>query len=83
MYRNTTARMADSDVSFTVTGGTRQGGIDSPPAFIYYLDFVLKIVAEEINKEFPEGVGIEYEYEVIFWGLKEAVPAAKSYQVPS
>ena len=30
MYRNTTARMADSDVSFTVTGGIRQGGIESP-----------------------------------------------------
>lgn len=66
MYRNTTAKMADSDVEFIVGGGTRQGGIESPPAFIYYLDFVLKIVEtlNEFDKEFPDGVGIKLDYEI-------------------
>ena len=36
----------------------------SPCLFNYYFDYVLKVVAYEIDKVFPDGWGIEFEYNI-------------------
>ena len=35
--------------------GCRQGGLESLCIFKYYFDDVLKVVAHETDKEFPDG----------------------------
>ena len=40
------------------------GGIESPPAFVWYFDFVMKVAAAEIDLEFPAGVGVRYRYKI-------------------
>ena len=47
---------------FDVLIGCRQGEQESPCLFNYYFDYVLRVAATEIDKEFPNGWGIEFEY---------------------
>ena len=49
---------------FETEVGCRQGGQESPCLFNYYFDFVLKIAAKEIDQVFPDGWGIDLEYNI-------------------
>ena len=44
--------------------GCRQGGQESPCLFNYYLNFVLKVAANEIDKRFPGGWGVKFDYNI-------------------
>ena len=50
--------------TFDVLIGCCQGGQESPCLFNHYFDYVLKVVAYEIDKVFPDGWGIEFEYNI-------------------
>ena len=48
---------------FEVLVGRRQGGQESPCTLhYYYFDNVLKVAACEIDKQFPDGWGTEFEF---------------------
>ena len=64
MYEGTTASIAGMKSKFDVLIGCRQGGQESPCLFNYYFDYVLRIAATEIDKEFPNGWAIEFEYNI-------------------
>ena len=64
MYEGTTASIKGMETAFDVLVGCRQGGQESPCLFNYYLDFVLKVAADEIDKRFPDGWGIDFEYSI-------------------
>ena len=64
MYDGTTASIKGMDVKFDVLVGCRQGGQESPFLFNLYFDYVLKIAADKIDEAFPEGWGINFEYEI-------------------
>ena len=64
MYEDTTASIRGMTDTYDVLIGCRQGGQESPCLFNYYFDYVLKVVAYEINKVFPDGWGIEFEYNI-------------------
>ena len=62
MYEGTTAVIRGMDVKFDVLVGCRQGGQESPVLFNLYFDYVLKIVAQEVDAAFPNGWGIDFNY---------------------
>ena len=64
MYVNTTASIKGMKATFDVLIGCRQGGQESPILFNYYFDFVLKIAALEIDKAFPDGWGLDFEFNI-------------------
>ena len=64
MYENTTACIRGTEAKFDILIGCRQGGQESPCIFNYYFDYVLKIAAHEIDKAFPSGWGIDFEYNI-------------------
>ena len=64
MYEGTTASIKGSKAKFDVLVGCRQGGQESPCLFNYYFDYVLKVAADEIDKTFPDGWGIEFHYNI-------------------
>ena len=64
MYDGTTASIKGMDVKFYVLVGCRQGGQESPFLFNLYFDYVLKIATDKIDVAFPEGWGINFEYEI-------------------
>ena len=64
MYEGTTASIAGMKSNFDVLIGCKQGGQESPCLFNYYFDYVLRVAATEIDKEFPNGWGIEFEYNI-------------------
>ena len=64
MYEATTASIRGMRTGFDVLVGCRQGGQESPCLFNIYFAYVLKIAAYEIDKEFPDGWGIQFEYQV-------------------
>ena len=64
MYEGTTASIKGTKAIFDVLVGCRQGGQESPCLFNYYFDYVLKIAAYEINKTFPDGWGVEFEFNI-------------------
>ena len=64
MYRGTTASIKGMRSAFQVLIGCRQGGQESPCLFNYYFDFVLKVAAHEIDQLYPEGWGINFEYNI-------------------
>ena len=64
MYEGTTAVIKGMHKAFGVFVGCRQGGQESPCLFNYYFDFVLKVAALEIDKVFPNGWGISFEYNI-------------------
>ena len=64
MYENTTASIRGTEAKFDILIGCRQGGQESPCIFNYYFDYVLKIAAHEIDKAFPSGWGIDFEYNI-------------------
>ena len=67
MYENTTASIRGSTAKFDVLIGCRQGGQESPCIFNYYFDYVLKVAAHEIDRMYPDGWGIEFEYNIPHW----------------
>ena len=64
MYEGTTASIRGMKVKFDVLVGCRQGGQESPCLFNYYFDYVLKIAAHAIDQAFPDGWGIQFEYQI-------------------
>ena len=64
MYEGTTASIKGMGTVFDVLIGCRQGGQESPCLFNYYFDYVLKVAAEEIDKQFPNGWGIGMRYAI-------------------
>ena len=56
--------ISGSKVKFDILVGCRQGGLESPTLFNYYFDFVLKVCAEEINRKFPDGWGLFFNYRI-------------------
>ena len=64
IYEGTTAYIAGSKIKFDILVGCRQGGLESPTCFNYYFDFVLKVCADAIDKEFPDGWGVSFDYRV-------------------
>ena len=64
MYQGTTASILGMKENFQVLVGCRQGGQESPCIFNYYFDYVLKVAAFDIDKQFPEGWGIEFEFNI-------------------
>ena len=45
----------------------RQGLKKSPCLFNYYFDYVLKIAAHEIDKKYPNGWGLQFEFNIPHW----------------
>ena len=64
MYEGTTASIAGMKSNFDVLIDCRLGGQESPCLFNYYFDYVLRVAAAEIDKEFPNGWGREFEYNI-------------------
>ena len=64
MYEGTTASIKGTQAKFDVLIGCRQGGQESPCLFNYYFDYVLKVAAHAINEAFPNGWGVQYEYNI-------------------
>ena len=64
LYDGTKAYIAGTKVLFDLLVGCRQGGLESPTLFNYYFDFVLKVCAEEIDRKFPEGWGLSFDYRI-------------------
>lgn len=63
-YQGTTASILGIKEKFEVLVGCRQGGQELPCTFNYYFDYVLKVAACEIDKQFPGGWGIEFEFNI-------------------
>lgn len=63
-YQGTTASILGMKEKFEVLVGCRQGGQELPCTFNYYFDYVLKVAACEIDKQFPGGWGIEFEFNI-------------------
>ena len=64
MYEGTTASIIGMTAKFDVLVGCRQGGQESPCLFNYYFDYVLKVAASEIDKQFPGGWGVESKFTI-------------------
>ena len=64
MYDGTTASIKGMETVFDVLIGCRQGGQESPCLFNYYFDYVLKVAASEIDRQFPNGWGIEFQFAI-------------------
>ena len=64
LYDGTTAYIAGTKTHFDLLVGCRQGGLESPTLFNYYFDFVLKVCAEEIDRKFPNGWGLSFDYRI-------------------
>ena len=67
MYESTTASIRGMETKFEVLVGCRQGGQESPCLFNYYFDYVLKIAANEIDAAYPDGWGIEFQFDIPHW----------------
>ena len=63
MYQGTTASILGMKENFDVLIGCRQGGQESPCIFNYYFDYVLKVATCEIDKHFPDGWRIEFNFD--------------------
>ena len=64
LYDGTTVIISGSKVQFDILVGCRQDGLESPTLFNYYFDFVLKVCAEEIDRKFPDGWGLSFDYRI-------------------
>ena len=64
MYEHTTASILGMKTKFSVLVGCRQGGQESPCLFNYYFDYVLKVASNGIDKRFPDGWGIDFNYNI-------------------
>ena len=62
-YTGTSAAIKGSKLFFKTFTGCRQGGLESPVLFNIYLDFVLRIVENEVLKKFPN-TGLQYSYRI-------------------
>ena len=64
LYDRTKAYIAGTKTKFDILIGCRQGGLESPTLFNYYFDFVLKVCAEEIDRKYPGGWGLSFDYRI-------------------
>ena len=64
LYDGTKAYIAGTKTKFDILIGCRQGGLESPTLFNYYFDFVLKVCAEEIDRKYPGGWGLSFDYRI-------------------
>ena len=64
IYDHTTAYISGTKAKFDILIGCRQGGLESPTCFNYYFDFVLKVCGNEIDKHFPDGWGVLFEFRI-------------------
>ena len=64
MYEATTASIKGTKAKFDVLIRCRQVGQESPCIFNYYFDYVLKVAAMEIDNAFPNGWGLQFEYNI-------------------
>ena len=67
MYEGTTASIKGTKAVFDVLVGCRQGGQESPCLFNYYFDYVLKVAAHEIDKKYPNGWGLPFNFNIPHW----------------
>ena len=66
-YRNTRGNISNSEIRFDVFGGVRQGAVESPPALVWYFDWVLKILKHRVEKEVGStGVSFLYKNDQFF-----------------
>ena len=63
LYKNNRGNIANSDIWYQIFGGTRQGGIESPPSFVWYFDFVLKVIRNRISEEIGK-TGIDFKFNI-------------------
>jgi hypothetical protein len=78
LYTRNRGNIADSDIWYDITGGTRQGGVESPPSFVWYFDFVMKVIRHAIAKEIGK-VGVEFLYNIDhFLKAKRGAPGTKT-----
>ena len=63
LYKNNRGNIANSDIWYQIFGGTRQGGIESPPSFVWYFDFVLKIIRNRIKEEIGK-TGVDFKFNI-------------------
>ena len=64
LYDGTKAYISGTKTTFDILVGCRQGGLESPTLFNYYFDFVLKVCSEEIDRKFPDGWGLSFDYRI-------------------
>ena len=64
MYQGTTAAIKGCKYKFDVLVGCRQVGLESSSIFNLYFDFVLKICANEIDRVFPNALGVPVELRI-------------------
>ena len=64
LYDGTTACVSGTKVKFDILSGCRQGGLESPTLFNFYFDFVLKVCSEAIDRKYPGGWGISFDYRI-------------------
>jgi len=67
LYTNNRGNISNSEIWYDIFGGTRQGGVESPPAFVWYFDFVLKVIRHRVSQEFAESgdtMGIKFKYNI-------------------
>ena len=64
LYDGTTAFISGTKTHFDILVGCWQGGLESLTLFNYYFDFVLKICSEEIDRKFPDGWGLSFDYRI-------------------
>ena len=67
MYEGTTASIKGTKAVFDILIGCRQGGQESPCLFNYYFDYVLKVAANEIDEKYPNGWGLEFNFNIPHW----------------
>ena len=61
LYTGTSACIKCTAVYFDTLVGCRQGGLESPPIFNLYLDFVIRCTKHEIKQKYPKaGVTVAY-----------------------
>ena len=54
--------------------GCKQGGQESPCIFNYYFDYLLKVAACEIAKQFTGGWELEFEYNIPYLCMNRMQP---------
>ena len=64
LYDGTTAYVSGTKVKFDILSGCRQGGLESPTLFNFYFDFVLKVCSEAIDRKYPGGWGVSFDYRI-------------------
>ena len=67
MNEGTTPLIRGTKSKFDALIVCRQGGEDSRCCSNYYSDYVLKVAVYEIDQAYPDGWGIQFEYNIPHW----------------